>query len=524
MNKYIIIFSLLIFASCTSGLDKTLNNRIENISKREMQSIDEFLGNDLMEGRAPGTRGANISELYVQSLCKFLDLDPGVDNEKYLQPFSLKGFSTENIELTANGQKFEYLNDIVGVFTEENEDELLDAEAVFVGFGISSDIMDWDDYKDVDVKDKIVITRVNDPGLYTPGIFESDTLTYFGRWTYKIEEAARRGAAGILLIHTDETAGYNWNVVKNSWSGEELFIESDLANSLKFRGWVKESAFAKMLESNNMMLNDLYANTVTKDFKPQDLGFKIQLKGKNSFREVETYNVVANIPGKTDDRIVLSAHIDHLGMSNAEGDNIFNGAIDNGTAVASMMLTAKILKEFQDKLHYSVTILVCNAEESGLLGSKYYAQNTNKDNIIANINFESTPVWEKSNSIMGIGARFSEFEDIIKELAAKENLGYTRFSLGNQGLFYRSDQFSFARYGVPAVWISAGEDEINGERNYTEFWGKDYHTVRDEYNPEWKLDGMKQTIQYALYLVEYLNEVKKAPQWKEKLPFPVEKK
>jgi len=219
----------------------------------------------------------------------------------------------------------------------------------------------------------------------------------------------------------------------------------------------------------------------------------------------------------------LSAHIDHLGMNPfQEGDNIYNGAIDNGTAVAAMMVVAKVLKEFQDDLHYSITILGCNAEESGLLGSKYYVQNTDRSNIIANINFESTPVWEKSKSIMGIGARFSDFEELIKDLTKKNNLEYSIFSLSKQGFFYRSDQFSFARYGIPAVWISAGEDEVSGETNYTEFWGKDYHTVRDEFDPEWKLEGMKQTIKYALLLIDQINKTKSSPEWKSDLPFPME--
>ena len=202
-----------------------------------------------------------------------------------------------------------------------------------------------------------------------------------------------------------------------------------------------------------------------------------------------------------------------------EGDNIYNGAIDNGTAVAAMMVVAKVLKECQDELHYSVTILACNAEESGLLGSKYYVQNTDRSNIVANINFESTPVWEASKSIMGIGARFSGFEEMIKDLALKNGLEYSSFSLSNQGLFYRSDQFSFARYGIPSVWISAGEDEVNGDINYTEFWGKDYHTVRDEFDPEWKLEGMRQTIKYALLLIDQINKTQTPPEMNKIYPF-----
>ncbi len=522
-NHFTFLFLILLLVSCLNSSKESIRQRAERISLSEMQSVTEFLGHDLLEGRAPGTRGGDMAEIYTKSLFKYMDMDPGINNS-YLQPFIMKGFSNKGVSLMANGVELEYIEDVVGSFTVEKENIDFAADAVFVGFGVKTDIWNWDDYKDVDVENKIVITRVNDPGINNPDIFEGKTLTYFGRWTYHIEEAARRGAKGILLIHTDETAGYDWNVVKNSWTGEELFIESDLKNNLQFRGWIKENSFEKLLKSKNQSLEDLYKHTNSPNFQPIDLAFKIQVAGQNTVRDVLNNNVLAHIQGKSDERIVLSAHLDHLGKDDTkEGDNIYNGAIDNGTAVAAMMLVAKILKEHQDDLHYSVTILACNAEESGLLGSKYYAQNTDKSNIIANINFESTPVWAKSKSIMGIGARFSELEEIIKQIAQRDQLEYSSFSLSNQGLFYRSDQYSFARYGVPAVWISAGEDEITGERNYTEFWSKDYHTVKDEYNPDWELEGMRQTILYALLLIEEINLKKSRLKWKSNLPFPMEK-
>jgi hypothetical protein len=513
----------LILNACSSTPRYTLAQRTDNISRSEMESIAELLGHDLYEGRAPGTRGGDLAEIYLKSLFKFMDLQPGAGGS-YFQPFVMKGFANRGFSIDAGGIALDYMEDIVGTFPIEEEIVDLRGEAIFVGFGITTDLWEWDDYKNVDVTDKIVITRVNDPGINNPEIFEGKTLTYFGRWTYHIEEAASRGAAGILLIHTDETAGYDWNVVKNSWTGEELYIDSDLQNNLKFRGWIKENSLRRILHTRGIDLDELYEHSNSKDFEASDLGFTIQIKGKNSFRDVTNRNVIAEIPGKTEERIVLSAHLDHLGINQQnKGDTIYNGAIDNGTAVAAMMVVAKILNEYRDELYYSITILGCQAEESGLLGSKYYVQNTDRSNIVANINFESTPVWEASKSLMGIGARFSGFEEMIKDLARKNGLEYSSFSLSNQGLFYRSDQFSFARYGIPSVWISAGEDEVNGEKNYTEFWGKDYHTVRDEYDPEWKLEGMRQTIKYALLLIDQINKTRTPPEMKEDLPFPMEK-
>ena len=519
----ILCFSLFLIPS-------TLEERVKNLSKAEMQSVIEFLGDDLLEGRAPGTRGGNLAELYMKSLFKFMDLAPGA-GDNYLQPFKLIGFTIDRLAVTAAGVKLDYPEDIVGTFTRssgangENRSEFqLEAEAVFVGFGIKAGLWNWDDYKKTDVKDKIVITRVNDPGMFIPGIFEGNILTYFGRWIYHIEEAARQGAAGILLIHTDETAGYDWNVVKNSWSGEELFLESGLKNNLKFRAWVKESSLRKVLAAKKINLDQLYKKSLTRRFQPVNLGFTVRINGTNSSRELLNNNVAATIPGKSKKKIVLSAHIDHLGMvPGSPGDNIFNGAIDNGSAVASMMMTAKILKEFQKDLYYTIVVLACNAEESGLLGSRFYVQNVpDRENIIANINFESTPVWGKTSDFMAVGARFSTLEDMLKDIVEKEGLEYSYFSMVNQGFFYRSDQFSFARYNIPALWISAGENDDSGEKKYPRFWKTDYHTVRDQYNPRWPLEGMKQTVKMTLLLIDRLNKTKEEPKWKGRLTFPLD--
>ncbi|MCK4766489.1 MAG: M28 family peptidase [Candidatus Aminicenantes bacterium] len=521
MKKQTTIFAILfIFASFM--FPATLEERIENISKAEMQSVVEFLSHDLVEGRAPGTRGGNLSELYMKTLFKFMNLEPGADG-KYLQPFKLQGFTAKELELTANNVTLNYIEDIVGTYARNEAEFELEADAVFIGFGIATRHWKWDDYKGVDIKDKFVITRVNDPGLFRPDKFDGKTLTYYGRWTYHIEEAARRGAAGILLIHTDRTAGYGWKVVKNSWAGEDLLLESDTRGTLKFRGWIKEDSLKKILRVRNIDIKELYRRSLKKKFKPMNLGFSIKVKGKNSFREVLNHNVVAEIPGKSKKRIVISAHIDHFGIKkHVKGDNIFNGAIDNGTAVAAMVMTAKILKEFQKDLYYTVTVLACNAEEAGLLGSKYYVRHTNKENIITNINFESTPVWEKARSIMGIGARYSTIEDMLQILARKNNVGYSYFSMSEQGFFFRSDQFPFAQQGIPSVWLSAGEDDESGQNKYLSFWKETYHTVKDEYDPAWELGGLKQTIKFGLLLIDHINRTREVPRWKRKLTFPTE--
>ncbi len=523
-----ITFILLFLTTSYTLSAQTLAQQAEKLTLREMQSVIQFLGDDLLEGRAPGTRGGALAERYLQTMFKWMNLEPAFDSG-YLQPFQLFGFVTEGLTAKVPGGTLASPDDIVGTLIPRDGagDFKLEAEVVFVGFGIQAEMWTWDDYKQADVAGKIVVARVNDPGKFIPGIFEGNVLTYFGRWTYHIEEAVRRGAAGILLIHTDETAGYGWQVVQNSWSGEEVYLGADLENNLKLRAWIKESSLRKILKQKGFQLEDLYKKSLTREFKPVSLGIKMQVGGSVQRRSFTVNNAAAVIPGKSKKTIVLSSHIDHLGKLTAGAagtDTIFNGAIDNGAAVAAMMLTAKLLNRARENLYYSVVILGCHAEESGLLGSRYFVRRApNRGDMIACINFESTPVWGKACDFMGIGARFSTLEDTLKKLCKQEGLQYTRFSLVNQGFFYRSDQFSFARYGIPSLWISAGENDDSGEKKYPRFWKTDYHTVRDEFDPGWTLEGLRQTVKMTLALIDDLNKTREEPRWKNNLTFPLEK-
>ncbi len=528
----ILLFILLVmFISC--GKDnpteqkltfaEKIQNEVDGLTKIEMQSVFQFMGDDLFEGRAPGTRGGNLAEKYVRSVLKILNIEPLGKN--YLQPFKLKGFTTNSLSVKAAGQSIKFFDDVLGTFTGKEDNFSFKSEAVFIGFGTDTKLWDWNDYKDFDINGKFVIVRVNDPGMFIDDIFEGKVLTYFGRWTYHIEEARRRGAKAILLIHTDASAGYGWNVVQNSWSGEEVYLESSLEGNMVFTGWLREEKLRQILSGNNIDLDELYSKSLNRDFRPIPLNFEIEVSGNRSYREIMNNNVIGFIPGKSEKSIVISAHIDHLGMiPGKKGDNILNGAIDNGTAVASMIMAAKILKKFSSELNYSIIILGPNAEEANLLGSKYFVANYDGGKLIANINFESTPVWGRSESLIGVGARFSTMENTLKEIAEAEGVEYKYFSMSNQGFFFRSDQFPFAMADIPSLWISAGEDDDSGLNLYKKFWTETYHTVKDEYDPKWSLEGMRQTIRYALLLIERINREKTPPEWSRKLTFPVYKK
>ncbi|HHS13924.1 MAG TPA: M28 family peptidase [bacterium] len=503
----------------------TIEQMADALSLQEMQSVMQFLGDDLLEGRAPGTRGGMLAEIYMQSVFKLLDLEPYEGS--YFQPFGLKGYALEKLSGQFGSRELHYQHDVVGSYTRDAATFSLEGGVVFAGYGIVSEDWDWNDYKGVSVQDKILLVRVNEPGKDDPELFEGEALTYYGRWTYKIEEAARQGARGILLIHTDETAGYGWHVVQNSWSGEEVYLPSTLENPLRFRGWIREELLRDVLQEQNISLDALYAVSETREFKPTGLGINIELTGRNRFRKFETRNVVAVIRGSDpryrDRSVVLSAHIDHLGMNpQLSGDSIFNGAIDNGSAVTSMVAAAKILKAFEKDLKYSVILLACQAEESGLLGSRYFAESIDPEKIVANINFESTPVWEAATDFMAVGARYSTLDDIIERIVHDQGLEYSSFSMSNQGFFYRSDQFSFARRGIPAVWLSAGEKYVSGENRIRDFFLGDYHTVNDEFDESWTLESTRQTIKMAVLLVDYLNRHRPNLEWKGKMTFPVD--
>jgi len=513
-----ILLGNLLFSSEMDQLD-------EPISRKQIQSIIEFLSHDLLEGRAPGTRGGALAEEYMKSVFKLLDIEPY--GGEYFQEFTLKGFTTKDLRVNVGGSALMYGEEAVGGFIEEKQSCTMSGEAVFAGFGIVADDWDWNDYKDVSVKDKIVFVRVNEPAPENPESFEGQALTYYGRWIYKIEEAARQGAKGIILIHTTQSAGYGWRIVKTGWFGEKLYLPSTLKSNLLFRGWITEKKFKEVLATHGFSMKKLYANSETPVFRPMNLGFQVEIKGENSFRSFQSRNVVGYIPGNDPvlkkKAVIISAHIDHLGRNpDLHGDNIFNGAIDNGSAVASMIVTAQLLKKYQKNLKFSIIALACEAEESGLLGSHYFANSICPEDVIANINFESTPVREQARDIIAIGGKYSTLEDILKVILKKEKLTYSYYSNPNKGFFYRSDQFSFARKGIPSIWISAGEDYPSGINRIKEFFDGNYHTPRDEYDPNWELQGTIQTIQIAFRLIEYLNQYCPEVKWKGKMPFPVD--
>lgn len=493
------------------------------VSRRQMQSIVEFLSLDHLAGRAPGTTGAEVAECYIASLLKLWDIEPY--GEDYFQEFSLTGLTNTSLDIRLGGHPLSFPDEAAGGFSDSRAAVDVKAPLVFAGYGIVAEDWQWNDYPPDSVRDKIVLVRVNDPHPEDPAKFEGPAMTYYGRWTYKIEEAARQGAAGILLIHTTESAGYGWHVVHNSWTGERLYLSESLQSTLSFRGWIREETLRRRLLDAGIHLDDLYRRSVTPGFTPIDLPLTMEISGQQRAREFKTRNVVGFIPAarstERNNAIALSAHIDHLGVNpTLVGDQIFNGAVDNAAAVAAMMLSAKILKENQSSLRYPVIVLACEAEEAGLLGSQYFVDNLEPGAVMANINFESTPVGEAARDIIAVGAKYSSLEDCLLPVLQEKQLAYSHFSMVQHGWFYRSDQFSFAREGIPGIWLSAGEDYPSGKNWLRDFFEGAYHTPDDEFDPTWDMGATIQTVQITIALIDYLNRVQPTLHWKDRLPFP----
>jgi Zn-dependent M28 family amino/carboxypeptidase len=291
---------------------------------------------------------------------------------------------------------------------------------------------------------------------------------------------------------------------------------------------MREAKLDEMLRKAGMSLKTLLAASESREFVPVDLGFDVSIRGAGKSRKIHARNVIGFIPGSdpalSGRSVLLSAHIDHIGMKEPGpgGDGIFNGAIDNGSAVTAMMLTAKLLRERQDRLKYSVIVLACEAEEAGLLGSLYFAESIDPEEIVCNVNFESSPVWGPAVSLMAVGSKFSTMEDLLKGVAGRMGLGWTEDFMSDRGFFYRSDQFSFARKGIPSVWISAGYDFADGIDHLYDFFVGDYHTVEDEFDPRWELESLRQTIDAAVLLVSRINADTPDLMWKGRMTFPLD--
>jgi Zn-dependent M28 family amino/carboxypeptidase len=487
-----------------------------------------FLSSDLLEGRGTGQRGADLTVSYLETQALALGLKPG-NGDSYRQSVQIAGVKTQpaesTLKLQAGGKALDvsFGKDWVFAPGDATAAHSFDADLVFVGYGISAPDEQWNDYKGMDLKGKILVMMVNDPQptAEQPNRFNGKGLTYYGRWTYKFEEAKRQGAAGVLLIHTTPTASYGWSVIQNSWSGVERFQLAAGTLGTALQGWMTEDTARALFKAAGQDLDALRSAAESKDFKPVALAAKLNGDMKAAVRKVEQFNVAAVVPGtdpKLKDQVVIySAHWDHLGKQGDTGDTIFNGAVDNASGSAALLAMAQEARRAPARR--SQMFLWVAAEEQGLLGSAAYASAPlwPLAKTAANLNLDSLNFVGATRDIGAEGSERTELGKLAETAAKAMGMRIASAEPDLAGGYFRSDHFSFAKNGVPAFSIESGRDYIKdpeGAKEKAKAYGKRYHQASDEYDPSWDLSGMVQTAQYTLNLGRLIANGAKLPEWK----------
>ncbi len=501
----------------------------QEIKEREIRAHIEFLSSDLLEGRAPATRGGALTERYIAAELRALGVEPA-NNGSYFQrvPIDVVGAAASSIRATVGGKAsgtLAYPSDIVVWAGSSTERSAASGEVVFVGYGVSAPEFRWDDFKGVDLKGKILLVLVNDPPAPArePQLFGGPAMTYYGRWTYKFEEAERRGAAGMLIVHNTERAGYGWATVVGSWAKEQRMLPRDpnLPAPLGVRGWITEQRAGALLQQAGLDLATLRRNAEQRNFRPVATGITLDIGFTNTVQHLESNNVVGvvrgNDPAAAGEHIMLSAHWDHLGIGPAvNGDSIYNGALDNASGTANLLAIAHALAHGV-KLQRSVLFAFVTAEESGLLGSEYLARNpvVPTANIVANLNVDGGNVLGETRDLTVLGDTKSSLGPSLAALIAPRGMRISPDAFPERGYFYRSDHFSFAKAGVPSVSIGEG-DEFVGR---PEGWGKEqaedyttnrYHQPGDEYRADWNLQG---AVQLSTIILEFTRQLANSREW-----------
>lgn len=504
------------------------------ISEATMVNITRTLSADEFGGRMPGTKGGRMTVALLTERFETAGLKPG-NGESWVQEVPLieiTGSSFAPLTITGGDEDlaFQYGSEWTGVtYREEEKTQLANSELVFVGFGINAPERDWNDYEGVDVKGKTVIILVNDPDWQSVGLdgtFNGKAMTYYGRWTYKFEEAARQGAAGALVIHDTEPASYGWNVVESSWGGSQAYARrGDNSSPMTIvNGWVQKDVASRILAAAGQDLDKLSEAAKSVDFEAVELGLSASTSFENSFRNIVSNNVIGILPGseRPDEYIIHTAHWDHLGTCSppaADGDNICNGAVDNATGTAALVALAEAHAKAGAPKR-SLVFLAVTAEESGLLGSTFYADNPiyPHDQTVGGINMDGFLVAGLAKDVTVVGPGKSQLDEFLS--AALESAGRVATPNPNPeaGYYYRSDHFAFAKKGVPMLYFDGGEDLIDGGRaagmKISEDYRKNrYHAPKDEFDDSWDWSGVMADMQLYYRIGRSLADSSSWPNW-----------
>jgi len=472
---------------------------MQAIRAENIESHVRFLSHDLLEGRGTGQRGGDIAAEYMATQFALYGLKPAGDKGTYMQKVPMVGITpgaeTRFAFVSGHGETaLKPLDEYVAYDQTQQFESSIDAEIVYVGYGIEAPEYNWDDYKGVDVKGKVLLMLVNQP-TDDPTIFHGKALTYYGRWTYKYEEAARKGAVGAILIHKTDMASYGWEVVRNSNSGEKSYLKMDGSPKLKVAAWIQQGVAGKLVSTAGLNLDKMMADARSRDFKPVTLGARLVAHMVSKVRPFESNNVIAELPGADshlrDQAVMYTAHYDHLGIRpDMPGDNIYNGAMDNATGCGILLEIARAHAEAKQKPRRSVLFASVTAEEQGLLGSEYLGKHPPipAGKISLDLNYDDVRPLGAPQEVEVSGAERTSFYPVVQAMAAEFRFAIRPDARPEAGHYYRSDHFSLARVGIPAFSINEGmkfkkHDEAWGLAQDADYTAHHYHQPSDEYHP-----------------------------------------
>lgn len=535
--KVLITLALAALTGCADVSQPTAQPKPggSGITAEKLKGHVRFLSDDMLEGRGTGARGGELAAKYIAAQLEATGVKGAGANGSFFQPVSLVGVKADpSTTLTISGgngsETFKFADDFVAFTGAQTESINVDADLIFVGYGIDAPTQRWNDYKgDVDYRGKILVMLVNDPPPTTeePNLFGGKGLTYFGRWTYKYEEAARRGAAGVILLHTDQSAGYGWNVVRTSNGSWRFDIErkaGDQTPFLQFRSWMTDASAQRLMKLAGQDLEALRAKAATREFQPVNLGLKGKLNLTSEVQRVAAPNVVGVLEGSDpalkNEYVIYTAHWDHLGVGapNKDGDTIYNGALDNATGVAVVLAIADVLAKERPKR--STLFLFPTAEEQGLLGAEWYSRYpvVPIDKTAANVNLDSMNVLGPTNDFAPLGAERSTLNAVVEAVAKDMGLRISPDDHPEQGFFFRSDHFPFAKVGVPAISLKAGSDYVGkskewGEEQFKAYNTAHYHQPSDELRDTWDFQAMIQSAEIALAIGRRIADLPEKPHY-----------
>ena len=501
------------------GLPTDVAASMRGIDAERIRAHVRFLADDLLEGRGTGARGGDIAARYIATQFALDGLKPAGDNGGYLQKVEFTGVHTLPATTVAlqpqhggGAMDLKLGEDYVTNNQTQTADVDIDAPIVFVGYGIEAPEYGWNDFKGIDVKGKVLLLIVNQPPSKDPKFFNAGTMTYYGRWTYKFEEAARKGAVGALIIHRTDLASYAWGVVRNSWSNEQVYLSNDKDPKLKAASWIQLDVARQLFAASGLKLDDMMASAGTRGFKARELPVRFKAHIVSNVRQFVSNNVLGLLPGtdagSATQAVVYSAHYDHLGIDpNLSGDNIYNGAVDNGTGVAMVLELAHAFATSSARPPHPVLFVSVTAEEKGLLGSNYLGKHLPipADRIALNLNFDAIQPIGVPESVTVTGAERTSFYPTVEKTAKAFGFAIQPDSEPGAGHYYRSDHFSFARVGVPAFSVStgikfAGHPAEWGKAQEEDYTEKRYHRPGDEYSPSMDFSSNAAISQFGFAL------------------------